>query len=139
MAYPMGEAKPAPLRVDLSSLRSFSSNRPPPGAGISRQQDHLGRRPAATAGADMTSCVIAATGLNRRVRGSRHLPNERLQIADCTLAGSPTHRVPYLKTPIWIVGARFRSIRDCVTVFGAWEEPSGKSRLNASDNRNLNF
>ncbi len=46
MAYPMGEAKPVPLRVDLSSLRSFSSNRPPPEAGISRQQDHLGRRPA---------------------------------------------------------------------------------------------
>ena len=28
MAWPMGEAKFEPLRVDLSSLRSFSSNRP---------------------------------------------------------------------------------------------------------------
>ncbi len=30
----MGETKPGPLRVDLSSLRSFSSNRPPPEAGF---------------------------------------------------------------------------------------------------------
>ncbi len=36
----------------------------------------------------MTPCVIAAAGLTRRVPGSRHLPNERLQIPDCTLAGS---------------------------------------------------
>ncbi len=28
------------------------------------------------------------------------------------------------------VGSRFRSIRNCGTVFGVWEEPSGKSRLN---------
>ncbi len=34
MAYPMGEANLEPLRVDLSSLRSFSSNRPAPQAGI---------------------------------------------------------------------------------------------------------
>ncbi len=77
----------------------------------------------------MTPCVIAAAGLNRRVPGSRHLPNERLQIPDCTLAGSPTHRAPYLKSPIWIVGSRFRSIRNRATVFGAWEKPTGKSRL----------
>ena len=29
MAWPMGEANVEPLRVDLSFLRSFSSNRPP--------------------------------------------------------------------------------------------------------------
>ena len=29
MAWPMGEVNVEPLRVDLSSLRSFSSNRPP--------------------------------------------------------------------------------------------------------------
>jgi hypothetical protein len=83
----------------------------------------------------MTPCVIAAAGLNRRVPGSRHLPNERLQIPDCTLAGSPTHRASYLKSPIWIVGSRFRSIRSCATVFGAWEEPSGKSRLGPTHRR----
>ncbi len=37
MACPMGDAKREPLRVDLSSFRSFSSNRPPPEAGIPRQ------------------------------------------------------------------------------------------------------
>ena len=34
-----------------------------------------------------------------------------------------------MKSPILIVGSRFRSIRDCATVFGVWEKPSGKSRL----------
>ncbi len=34
-----------------------------------------------------------------------------------------------MKAPIWIVGSRFRSIRNGATVFGAWEEPSGISRL----------
>ncbi len=66
-----------------------------------------GLRPT-TARADITPCVIAAAELNRRVPGSRHLPNERLQIPNCTLAGSPTHRAPYLMGPIWIVGSRFR-------------------------------
>ena len=84
---------------------------------------------AAEGGADVTRRVIAAIGLNRRVPGPRHLPNERFQIPDCTLAGSPTHRAPYLKAPIWIVGSRFRSIRNGATIFGAWEVPSGKSQL----------
>ena len=57
------------------------------------------RRPASTARADMTPRVIAAAGLNRRVPGYRHLPNERLQVPDCTLAGSPTHRASYPKSP----------------------------------------
>ncbi len=94
-----------------------------------RRNPATDRRPATTERADMTPCVIAAIGLNRRVPGSRHLPNERLQIPDCTLAGSPTHRAPYLKAPIWVVGSRFRSIRNSATVFGAWEKPSGKCRL----------
>ncbi len=84
---------------------------------------------AAEGGADVTRRVIAAIGLNRRVPGSRHLPNERLQIPDCTLAGSPTHRAPCLKAPIRIVGSRFRSMLDCATDFGGWEESSGKSRI----------
>ncbi len=61
--------------------------------------------------------------------GSRYLPIGRVQITEGTLAGSPTHRAPFLKSPIWTVGSRFRSIRKSVTVFGAWEESSGKSRL----------
>jgi hypothetical protein len=81
----------------------------------------------------MTPRIIAAAGLNRRALGFRHLPNERLQIPDCTLAGSPTHRAPYLKSPIRIVGSRFGSIRNCATVFGAWEEPSGKSRSRTAE------
>ena len=86
------------------------------------------RRPAAEATADMTLCVIAAAGF-RRLPGSRHLPNERLQIPHCTLAGSPTRRASYLKSPIWIVGSRFPSIRNGATVFAAWEEPSGTAQF----------
>ena len=58
-----------------------------------------GLRPI-TARADIMPCVIAGAELNWRVPGARHLPNERLQIPNCTLAGSPTHRAAYLKVPI---------------------------------------
>ncbi len=109
------------------SVRHLSACRGGNSTAAVRRNPATDRRPATTARADMTPCVIAAAGLNQRVPGSRHLPNERLQIPDCTLAGSPTHRAPYLKAPIWIVGSRCRSIRKCATVFGAWEEPSGKS------------
>ncbi len=111
------------------SVRHLSACRGGDSTAAVRRNPATDRRPATTARADMTPCVIAAVGLNRRVLGSRHLPNARLQIPDCTLAGSPTHRAPYLKAPIWIVGSRFRSIRNSATVFGAWEEPSGKSQL----------
>ncbi len=111
------------------SVRHLSACRGGDSTAAVRRNPATDRRPATTARANMTPCVIAAAGLNRRVPGARHLPNARLQIPDCTLAGSPTHRAPYLKAPIWIVGSRFRSICKCATVFGAWEEPSGKSQL----------
>ena len=101
------------------SVRHLSACRGGDSTAAVRRNPATDRRPATTARADMTPCVIAAAGLNRRVPSSRHLPNERLQIPDCTLAGSPTHRVPYLKAPIGIVGSRFRSIRNCATIFGA--------------------
>ncbi len=44
MADPACDSTNRPLRVDLSSLRSFSSNRPPPEAGVSWLEGHLGRR-----------------------------------------------------------------------------------------------
>ncbi len=110
-------------------VRHISACRGGDSTAAVRRNPATDRRPATTARADMTPCVIAAAGLNRRVPGSRHLPNERLQIPDCTLAGSPTHRAPYLKTPIWIVDSRMRQKRNCASVFGAWMEPPGKSRL----------
>ncbi len=121
-------------------VRHLSACRGGDSTAAVRRNPGTDRRPATTARADMTPCVIAAAGANRRVPGSRHLPNARLQIPDCTLAGSPTHRAPYLKAPIWIVGSRFgsiriRSIRNCATVFGAWEEPSWKSRLSGDVDR----
>ncbi len=46
-------------------------------------------------------------------------------------------RTSFLKAPIWIVGSRFRSMRNSATVFGGWEESSGKSRLNSFQTRTL--
>ena len=114
------------------SVRHLSACRGGDSTAAVRQNPATDRPPATTARADITPCVIAAAGLNRRVPGSRHLPNELHQIPDCTLAGSPTHRAPYLKSSIWVVGSHFRSIRNFATVFGAWEEPSGKSRMRRS-------
>ncbi len=111
-------------------VRHLSGGRRGDSTAAVRRNPATDRRPATTAGADMTPCVIAAAGLNRRVPGSRHLPNERLRIPDCTLAGSPTHRAPYLKAPIWIVGSRFLSEHTCATVFVGWVESIGKSRIN---------
>ena len=65
---------------------------------------------------------LAAIARPRALRRSAQIP-------DCTLAGSQTHRAPDPKSQNWIVGSRFRSMRYCPTVFGAWEEPSGKSLL----------
>ncbi len=69
-------------------VRHISACRGGDSTAAVRRNPATDRRPATTDRADMTPCVIAAAGLNRRVPGSRHLPNERLQIPDCTLAGS---------------------------------------------------
>lgn len=78
----------------------------------------------------MTRRVIAAIGWNRRAPGSRHLPNGRLLAPDCVSARSRTHRAPYPKTPNRVAGLRFRPKHKCATVFGGWEESSGKSQPN---------
>jgi hypothetical protein len=73
----------------------------------------------------------------RRIKAARitwptSIPEEaRPPSPDCTLAGSSKHRVPHLRSPIRIAGSCFQSIRYCATVFGAWEETSGESRLTA--------
>ena len=77
----------------------------------------------------MTRHVIAAVGLNRRALGSRHLPNGRLLAPDCTLTGSRMHRVAHPKPPNRDKRPRFRPMLDCATVFGGWEESSGKSQI----------
>lgn len=92
------------------SVRHVPACRDRDSTAVVRRNPATDRRTATTAHADMRSNVIAA-GSNRRAPGFRQLPNERLQMPDCTLAGSPRHRAPYLKSPIWIVGSRFRSMR----------------------------
>ncbi len=83
-----------------------------------RRNPATDRRPATTARADMTSCVIAAAGLMRRVPGSRHLPNERLQIPDCTLTWSRMHRAAHPKPPDRDEWPRFQSILDNAIIGG---------------------
>ncbi len=87
------------------------------------------RRPAAEASTDMTPCIIAAVGLNRRAPGSRHLPNGCLLAPDCTLTWSRMHRVAHPKPPNRDKRPRFRPKLDCATVLGGWEESFGKSRI----------
>ena len=77
----------------------------------------------------MTRRVIAAIGLNRRAPASRHLPNDRFLAPKCVSERSRTHRAPYPKTPNRVPGSRFRAKHKCATVFGGWEESSGKSQL----------
>ncbi len=81
----------------------------------------------------MTPRVIAAIGLNRRPLDSRQLPSDRPLTRECALAGSRKHRVPHPRWPIRVGWSRFRSMLDCATVFGAWEDSSGKSRSRPSD------
>ncbi len=56
------------------------------------------RRPATTAGADMTRRVIA-TGLHRRGPGARPLPNDRYRAPECTLTRVRMRRVAQPKPP----------------------------------------
>ncbi len=76
MAYPMGEAKLAPLRVDLSSLRSFSSNRPAPQAGISRQRPLIRFLPYRELdhALGLTEAGGEVLSETRRGKNTRHLP-----------------------------------------------------------------
>ncbi|MCZ6717557.1 MAG: hypothetical protein O6944_00120, partial [Gammaproteobacteria bacterium] len=67
--------------------------------------------------------------LNRWALGSSHLPNDGLYAPDCAVAGSQAHRVPHPKPPIRVDWSRFRSKHKCATVFGGWEESSGKSQI----------
>ena len=96
MAYPMGEAKPAPPRVDFDRRLKL----------------------------DFTAARSPQT------LASRRLPNDRFLAPDCVSARSRTHRAPYPKTPNWVVGSRFQPTKKCASVFGGWEKPSGKSRIN---------
>ena len=76
----------------------------------------------------MTSNVIAA-GLNRRAPGARRLPNGHLLTPTCTLTWARIHRVAHPRPPNRDQWPRFRSMLDRATVFGGWEESSGKSRF----------
>ncbi len=68
-----------------------------------RRNPATDRRPATKARADMTPCVIAEAGLNRRVPGSRCLPNDRFLASDCVSARSRMHRAAHPKTPNRVV------------------------------------
>ncbi len=93
------------------------------------------RRPAAEASTDMTPYLINAVGFNRRAPDPPQLPNGRLLTPDRTMTWSRMHRAAHPKPPDRVEWPRFRSILDCAIVFGAWEEPSGKSRLTCSAGR----
>ncbi len=82
------------------------------------------RYPEASISASMTW-----RSLSRRAPGSRHLPNGRLLVPDCTLTWSRMHRPAHPKPPDRNEWPRFRSMLDCATVFGGWEESSGKSQF----------
>ena len=89
----------------------------------------IDRQPAAKASADMTPRVVAAVGLNWRALDYLHLPDGRLLAPDCALAGSRARRLAQRRPSICSTWSRFRSMPNYATVFGAWEESSGKSRL----------
>ncbi len=89
------------------------------------------RWPAADGGADVTRRFIAAVGLNRRVPDSRRWRTAVFSHPDCVSARSRTHRASYPETPNRVAGSRFRSKHRCATVFGGWEESSGKSRIDS--------
>ncbi len=91
------------------------------------------RRPAAGASADMTLSVIAVVGLNRRAPEARRLPNDRLLAPECRLTRARTHRVGHGKPLNCHDWPRFPSMLDRATVFGGWEESSGKSRMIRSE------
>ena len=76
----------------------------------------------------MTARVIAA-GINRRPPGARALPNDRYRAPECILTWARMCCVAQLKPPNRDEWPRFRSMLDCATVFGGWEELSGKSRF----------
>ncbi len=76
----------------------------------------------------MTPSVIAA-GLNRRGPVARPLPNNRYRAPECILRWARMRRVTQPKPPNRDEWPRFRSMLDFATVFGGWEESSGKSRL----------
>ncbi len=86
------------------------------------------RRPAAEGGADMTPRVIAEAS-NRRGPGARPLPNDHYRAPECILTWARIRRVTQPKPPNRNERPRFRSMLDCATNFGGWEESSGKSRL----------
>ena len=77
----------------------------------------------------MTRRVIAALGLNWRTSDSRCLPTDHLLAPDCASARSRTHWSPHPKTPNRVVGLRLESIHNHATVFGSWEELSGKPQV----------
>ncbi len=76
----------------------------------------------------MTPRIIAA-GLNRRGPGARRLPNDRFRAPECILTWARMRSVAQPKPPNRDEWPRFQSMLDCATVFGDWEESSGKSWL----------
>ena len=77
------------------------------------------RRPVAEASTDMTPCIIAAIGWNRRAPDSRRLPNDRFLAPNAPGTRARIRRVAHLKTPNRVVGSRFRSKQMRATVFGS--------------------
>ncbi len=57
------------------------------------------------------------------------LPHSRHRKAWIDLGEVSDAPAPYPKTPNRVAGSRFRAKHRCATVFGSWEESSGKSQL----------
>ncbi len=114
---PLADPIPAGLNADHCRGRDSTAT--------VRGNSATDRRPAAKASTDMTPRVIAA-GLNRRGPGARPLPNDHYRAPECILKWLGCAAWP---NPNRTERPRFRSILDCATVFGGWENPSGKSRL----------
>ena len=112
------------------SLRHVPACRGCGATAVVRGNSATDRLPPAEASTDMTPRVIAAIRLNRRAPESRRLPSDDNLASACAFAGSEWHRVPDRRSPIRVEWSTFRSIRDRVTVFAAWAESTGKSRIN---------
>ncbi len=111
------------------SIRHVLACRDRDSTAVVRRDPATERRPAAEASTDMTPYVINAVGLNRRAPGPRHLPNGRLLAPDCALTWSRTHRAAHPKSRTQVASSGLRSMPNCDTVSGAWEESTGKSQM----------